>query len=147
MKLSRILTSILAISLLIPVMARADNGTPPTPQQRAEWRKTHPARAKDNARIRNQRKQLKADLASGKITKAQYDAQMKELRTIKTEERVDARANENGGHLTGGQQQAINHQLNQNEKTIRQDAGTPPPAPPVPPPPPPPPANPGTSGQ
>jgi len=138
MKLSRILTSILAVSLLMPVMTRAENGTPPTPQQRAQWRKTHPARAKDNARIRNQKKQLKADLASGKITQAQYNAQMKQLNTIKKEERVDAQANQNGGHLTAGQQQAINGQLNQSKQTINQDAGTPPAAPP---------ANTGSTGQ
>jgi hypothetical protein len=133
MKLPRILTSMLAVSLLFPIIARAENGTPPTPAQRAEWRKNHPARTKDNARIRNQRKQLKADLASGKITQAQYNTQMQQLNTIKKEERVDARANQNGGHLTGGQQQAINQQLNQSRQTINQDAGTPPPAPPTPP--------------
>lgn len=138
MKLSRLLTSILAVSLLAPGVARADTKTPPTPAQRAEWRKTHPARAKDNARIRHQRKQLKADLASGKITQAQYDTQMKQLNTIKKEERVDAQANQNGGHLTAGQQQAIKGQLNQSKQTINQDAGTPPAVPP---------ANSGSTGQ
>lgn len=120
-------------------LAAAATDAPPTPAQRAQWRKDHPARAKDNARIRNQKKQLKADLASGKITQAQYDAQMKQLHTIKKEEVVDARANQNGGHLTAGQQQAINQQLNQSHQTIKQDAGTPaptavtPPAPVTPP--------------
>jgi len=64
---------------------------------------------------------LRQDLKSGKITKEQFDAQMKDLNTIKREERVDARSNENGGHLNANQQQAINQQLNESRKDIHQD--------------------------
>jgi hypothetical protein len=123
LKCKSILSLVLAIGLLASTMPLfADTMTAaPTPQQRQQWRKTHPARTKDNARIRNQKRMLRADLKSGKITKTQYDASMKDLNTIKKEEVTDAKANDNGGHLTGGQQQAINQQLNENRKDINQD--------------------------
>ena len=118
----------LAMGLLVAAvpMLHADNAAPMATGQaapnRQNWRKHHPWRAKDNARIRNQRRMLNQDLKAGKITKEQYDAQMKDLNTIKREERADAQANENGGHLSAGQQQAINQQLNENRKDINQDA-------------------------
>ena len=99
----------------------ANEASPMSPQQRQHWRHNHPARTKDNERIRNQKKMLNKDLKSGKITQDQYNAQMKDLNNIKQEEIADARANENGGHLTGGQQQAINQQLNESRKDINQD--------------------------
>jgi hypothetical protein len=103
-------------------MLQADATAPAAPMSSSQnWRKTHPARTKDNARIRNQRRLLRQDLKAGKITKDQYRAQMKDLNTVKKEERVDAASNENGGHLTAGQQQAINGQLNDSRKDINQD--------------------------
>lgn len=109
----------LALSFLMASMPlRAENERR---EERQEWRKSHPARAKDNARIRNQRRLLRQDLKSGKITKEQFEAQNKELNGIKQEERADARANENGGHLTAGQQKTINSQLNDSRKDINQD--------------------------
>ena len=113
-----VLTGLL-LTASLQLMAATD--VAPTPAQRQQWRANHPARVKDNARIRHQKMLLRHDLKSGKITKDQYDAQMKDLNTIKTEEKVDAKANENGGHLTASQQQAINSQLNESRKDIHQD--------------------------
>src|SRR5262249_30891936 len=89
----------------------------------AAWGAHHPARAEDNGRIHKQKKRLKKDLKDGKITQSQYDAQVKDLNTIKKEENLDARANENGGHLTAGQQQAIKQQLNESHQDIKQMEG------------------------
>src|SRR5882762_1455687 len=118
--------STLALGILVTTlpMLRADATTAPAGGAMTSgqpWRKHHPARAHDNARIRNQRRLLRQDLKSGKITKDQFNAQMKDLNTIKREERVDARSNENGGHLNANQQQAINQQLNESRKDIHQD--------------------------
>jgi hypothetical protein len=77
-------------------------------QGRKNWRKTHPWRTKDNRRIHNQEGALNRDLKSGKINQQQYNSQMSDLHNVQREENVDARANENGGHLSAGQQQAIN---------------------------------------
>ena len=119
-----VISTMLALGLLISAMPLMADTAAPAAAPNANhqhWRKTHPARVKDNERIHNQKKQLKADLASGKITKDQYNAQMKDLNTIHKEENVDAKANENGGHLTAGQQQAINQQLNDSHQDIKQD--------------------------
>ncbi len=117
-----VLSAVLALGLLTSTLPLfAAETTTPSAGHRQQWRKTHPWRAKDNARIHNQRRLLNQDLKSGKITKDQYNAQMKDLNAIKREENMDARANENGGHLTPGQQKAINQQLNESRKDINQD--------------------------
>src|SRR5258708_30796695 len=96
-----VLSAVLALGLLTSTLPLfAAETTTPSAGHRQQWRKTHPWRAKDNARIHNQRRLLNQDLKSGKITKDQYNAQMKDLNAIKREENMDARANENGGEPT-----------------------------------------------
>jgi hypothetical protein len=101
------------------------------PESRQQFDKNHPRRAEINKRIARQKRALKRQLKNGKITQAQYDAQMAQLKDIKQDERQDVKAN--GGSLTKGEQQGLNQDLNETRKEINANGGGAPAAPPAPP--------------
>jgi len=103
-------------------------GVSPAKAEEGQWKKNHPARTRDNQRIRNQENQAKEEYKEGEITKDQERKDIKTDEKIKREERRDARRNKNGGHLNATQQNKIKNQLDQNEANIKgqpaQDAGS-----------------------
>ena len=67
----------LAIAVILPaVTVRADS---PTQGQQGDFHTIHPRRAEANTRLRHRRAMLDKDLKSGKITRAQYDAEVAKL--------------------------------------------------------------------
>src|SRR5579871_2484719 len=120
---------VMAISLMVPAMwVRAENPGNPTGGQFA---KKHPRRNEVNERVRNQRRLLKQQLKSGKITQQQYNDQMAALKNVKNQEHADVTAN--GGYITKGQDKALNQELNQNREEIKDNnqAAQPPVTPPA----------------
>lgn len=110
--------ALLSLAFIIPsTQVRAENpGNPVGGKFAAE----HPRRNEVNARVRNQRRLLRQQLKSGKITQQQYNDQMAALKNVKNQEHADVAAN--GGSLTKGQQGALNQELNQNREQIKDNS-------------------------
>jgi hypothetical protein len=105
------------------VMALLVGGTVGTLRaDQTQWQKNHPARTKDNKRVKRQVNAAKNQYKAGTITKAQEQADIKTDRGIKQEERADAQSNQNGGHLTAAQQQSLNQQLNAQHQQLNTQA-------------------------
>ena len=134
--MKRILISLLSVALFVPGLLSHAADNPAPRQENREFAKEHPRRAEVNQRIERQKRELKRQLKSGKITQAQYDAQMAQLKNIKQEERSDVKAND--GRLTKGEQKNLNQQLNTTHQEIKSDNGAPANQPPATTPPPPP---------
>jgi len=86
------------------------------------FQQKHPRRAEVNKRVKNQEKQINSEERSGKISRAQGNADKADLRAVKAEEHADVRQNladGKGARLTEGQQRSLNSQLNQDEQQIR----------------------------
>jgi hypothetical protein len=124
--MKHVLLASLTIGLILPVIKVQAAETP-----KQEFRENHPRRAEINARVRNQRRLLKQQLKSGKITQQQYNDQMAALKNVKTQEVADVKAN--GGYVTKQQQGALNQELNQNREQIKDNnqAANPPATPPA----------------
>ena len=118
---------VLGICLMTPAVSfcAAENPGNPTGSQFAH---RHPRRNEVNMRVANQRRLLKKQLKSGKITQQQYNDQMATLKNVKNQEHADVGAN--GGALTKQQQGSLNQELNQNREQIKDNtqAATPQPA-------------------
>ncbi len=82
----------------------------------AGWAQNHPRRAEVNARLTVQNWRINQALKQGKITPFQAHALHAEDRFIRKEERFDAA--QNGGHITGAEQKALNQQENGVSKHI-----------------------------
>ena len=130
MTMKKLSLGVLAVSLLIPATrVSAENPGNPTGGQFAH---NHPRRNEVNERVHNQRRLLKQQLKSGKITQQQYNDQMAALKNVKNQEHADVKAN--GGYITKQQQGALNQELNQNREQIKdnnQAATSPAPPPPA----------------
>ena len=74
------------------------------------WQKNHPARAEINHRLAHQDQRIKKEVREGEITHAQAAALHRKDRHIRREER--SLASQRGGHLTGQEAHALNHQEN-----------------------------------
>jgi hypothetical protein len=84
-----------------------------------DFKKDHPRRAEVNERIRDEKARIEKDLKDGKITQAQADKMMGELKGVKAEEKAEVKAN--GGYLTKTEQKQLNQELNQDGRQIRGD--------------------------
>lgn len=89
-----------------------------TPQQKAEWLKTHPRRAEVNARLANQNRRINTERKEGEITGQQAAKLHAEDRQIRHEERQIAK--KNNGHITKKEQMRLNQQENQVSEQIGQ---------------------------
>jgi len=105
-------------SLLVPVVVRAaDNPGNPTGGTFAQQ---HPRRNEVNKRVKNQRRRINKDVASGKITPAQAKQLKANDAAIKAQEHADVKAN--GGYITKDQQKQLNQEENANSKLIHDEA-------------------------
>ena len=120
--LKNVALATMMVGLFVPAV-RVNAETP-----KKEFRENHPRRAEVNARVRNQRRLLRQQLKSGKITQQQYNDQMATLKNVKNQEHADVAAN--GGSLTKAQDKSLNQELNQNREQIKDNnqGATPPPA-------------------
>jgi hypothetical protein len=75
-----------------------------------QWERNHPRRDQVNDRLANQNRRINRELKEGEITKQQANQLHREDRTIRHEERAMAKFN--GGHITKGEQKALNQQEN-----------------------------------
>lgn len=107
-----IFLSALAAILSLGAFAQAGPGHQPT------HLKHHPRVNEVNRRIDNQEKRITEERKEGDLTKAQAQADRKDLKEI-NQEKHDMRKMDKG-HLTKTDQKALNQQLNQNSKKIPQ---------------------------
>ena len=82
----------------------------------SNWDKQHPRRAEVNARLANQNKRVKQEVAEGEMSKGKAAKIHKEDKAIRQEERDMAA--QNGGHITKSEQKVLNQQENQVSKQI-----------------------------
>ena len=87
----------------------------------ASFKKKHPRRAEVNKRIKNKKEEIKGDVKSGALTKAQGAQDLKDLRATKQAEISDAKAN--GGRITKDQQNNLNQRLNNEQQNINNQVG------------------------
>ena len=86
--------------------------------QAGAWQRHHPARTEINHRLRHQEHRITEERREGEISKGQAHALRGDLHAIRGEERADARADGNHGHLTHAQVRDLNGQLNASSRTI-----------------------------
>ena len=117
--MKKVSLAVLAVSLMTPAVSfcAVENPGNPTGGQFAH---RHPRRNEVNERVANQRRLLRQQLKSGKITKQQYNDQMATLKNVKNQEHADVGAN--GGSLTKQQQGSLNQELNQNREQIKDNS-------------------------
>ncbi len=126
----RIVLTMVALSVLAPA-AHVFAGEDVREHREAKFDAHHPRRSEVNDRMVHQRRMLKADLKSGKITQQQYNDQTAALKNAKQQEVADVKAN--GGYITKDQQKAINQELTQTREATRDDVqGNKTPMPPTP---------------
>ncbi|WP_024872424.1 hypothetical protein [Tolumonas lignilytica] len=89
-----------------------------TPQQKAEWLKTHPRRAEVNARLTNQAHRINTERKEGDLTNPQAAKLHSADRHIRREER--RMAAQHNGHLTKQEQIKLNQQENKVSQKIGQ---------------------------
>lgn len=101
---------------LLTLSGFAQTGTAPAPapaateSKAAQWREAHPRRAEVNARLANQHRRIKDEVAEGEMSKAKAARLQREDRRIRQEERLMAA--QNGGHITRQEQRTLNQQEN-----------------------------------
>lgn len=83
-----------------------------------KWQKSHPARTEINGRLANQNRRITQERKEGDITAAQAHALRADDHSIRAQERADAAADGNHGHLTGAQVKSLNQELNANSGAI-----------------------------
>ena len=74
------------------------------------WQAYHPRRVEVNDRLAVQNYRINQEYRTGEISRARAIALHGEDHALRTEERIDARFD--GGHITRGEQYALNHQEN-----------------------------------
>ena len=80
------------------------------------WERSHPRRDQVNDRVARQDRRIAVERREGDLTKAQAQALRQSDRSIRLQQRADARAN--GGHITKAEQHTLNEELNANSKAI-----------------------------
>ena len=105
---------------LIPTILLALAGTalPGVANATTAWQRHHPARTEINHRIRHQERRITQERREGELTRGQAHALRSEDRAVLRQERADARADHNRGHLRRGQIRTLNQELNANSGGI-----------------------------
>jgi hypothetical protein len=78
--------------------------------------KNHPRVNQVNGRVDNQEHRINQERKEGEITKGQAQQDRRNLKAINQEKHAMRR--QDGGHLTKGDQKALNQQINQNSNNI-----------------------------
>ena len=100
-----LLTATLATGFLISTSAAA-----------SRWEHRHPRRDQVVDRVQNQDRRIHQERREGDITMAQARALRLSDRSIRLQQRADARAND--GHITRAEQRTLNQELNANSNAI-----------------------------
>ncbi|WP_295635163.1 hypothetical protein [Novosphingobium sp.] len=104
---------------LIPTIALALAGTVlPGVAHAGAWQRHHPARTEINHRIRHQERRITQERREGDLTRGQAQALRAQDRAVLKQERADARADHNRGHLNRAQARTLNQELNANSHAI-----------------------------
>jgi len=74
------------------------------------WQQNHPRRTEVNSRLNNQNARINAKVANGTMSQAKATRLKTADQGIRQEERTMAA--QNGGHITGTEQKALNQQEN-----------------------------------
>ena len=101
-------TLLIAAALAVPGVASAAT----------KWQNHHPARTAINHRLANQQHRITAERREGEITRGQALAMRSDDHAIRAQERADARADGNHGHLNHAQVRQLNGELNANSRAI-----------------------------
>ncbi|HEY6984147.1 hypothetical protein [Reyranella sp.] len=101
-RLAKAVIAILAGTLAIGVAGSAFAET--------QWEQNHPRRDQVNDRLENQHRRINHEYREGELTRGQARQLHREDRRVRHEERRLARWN--GGHITRGEQHALNRQEN-----------------------------------
>lgn len=104
--------------LLACLAASAALASPVMASAATRWQHNHPARAEINHRLIHQERRITEERREGDITAQQAHALRSEDHSIRLQERADARADDNHGHLNRGQITTLNQELNANSKAI-----------------------------
>ncbi|GAC1574807.1 MAG: hypothetical protein NVS3B5_05330 [Sphingomicrobium sp.] len=80
------------------------------------WENHHPRRDQVLDRVQHQDRRIRDERREGDITKAQARALRATDRSIRLQQRADARAND--GHITRAEQHTLNQELNANSNAI-----------------------------
>lgn len=80
------------------------------------WEHGHPRRDQVVDRVQHQDRRIRQERKEGDITMAQARALRLSDRSIRLQQRADARAND--GHITKSEQRTLNQELNANSKAI-----------------------------
>ena len=116
--MNRMALAVMVFSLLAPARwVCAENPGNPTG---GKFAKKHPRRNQVNQRVKNQRRRINKDVASGKLTQQQAQQLQANDRAIKQQEHADVKAN--GGYLTKGEQKQFNQEENANSRLIHDEA-------------------------
>lgn len=83
------------------------------------WQRHHPARVEINHRIAHQERMIHRERRDGEITRGQAHAMRAEDHAIRMQERADARADHNHGHLDRAQARHLNHELTAEHRAMR----------------------------
>lgn len=109
-------TKIALITLTASLIALAPNAA--MAKHWTHWNRTHPARTHINQRLANQNRRITHERREGEITRGQAQALRADDHAIRLQERADARADHNHGHLNRAQVRQLNGELNANSKAI-----------------------------
>ena len=80
------------------------------------WEHRHPRRDQVVDRVQHQDRRIRQERKEGDITMAQARALRLTDRSIRLQQRADARAND--GHITRAEQRTLNQELNANSRAI-----------------------------
>ena len=80
------------------------------------WEHRHPRREQVVDRVQHQDRRIRQERKEGDITMAQARALRLTDRSIRLQQRADARAND--GHITKSEQRTLNQELNANSNAI-----------------------------
>ena len=86
------------------------------PASANRWEHRHPRRDQVIDRVQNQDRRIRQERREGDITMAQARALRLSDRSIRLQQRADARAND--GHITRAEQRTLNQELNANSNAI-----------------------------
>ena len=83
-----------------------------------DWQQGHPARHEINQRIARQNHRITMERRQGEISPRQAHMLRHRDHMVRMEERRDARFDHNRGHLNRDQVRHLNHELNNNSRSI-----------------------------
>ncbi|MBS0255972.1 MAG: hypothetical protein JSS36_12405 [Proteobacteria bacterium] len=102
----------------LALLIAAALATPAPALALSPWQKNHPGRTEVNARIARQQHRITQQVKEGDLTTQQAQALRAQDHSIRQQERADAQADGNNGHLTRDQIKALNGELNANSQAI-----------------------------